>query len=378
MPVEKRVNIGMIGAGWWANTMHMPALAACSQANVGAVCDLIPERAEALARKYSIPHTFTDYRELLASGWCEAVVVAITNDAHYPVVMDVLNHGLHTICEKPLALNYAQASEMATTAKKKGLITCVPFTYRYMPSTRYLKHLVDEGYLGQPYHLHMRYYAAFARDPGTYLWRFERKIAGSGALADIGSHFLHVAEWFYGEIEAVCAQLGTLVKRPPNPQGQSYEQADDTAMVMVRFKNGAQGLVHASAIAYERTYEDKGYGFDQVHEWDFHGSGGTLRQVIDWDFRQQITADRPGDGPERVLTVPDRFWGDARRERVIETWEDVFRKQGFMVCEFVRAVANEQPMVPNFGDGARVQQLLDAAIESSETGCWVKTEPRPI
>jgi len=110
MSTEKRVNIGMIGAGWWANTMHMPALAACEQANVVAVCDLIPERAEALAQKYHIPHTFTDYKELLASGLCEAVIVAITNDAHYPVTMDVLNHGLHAICEKPLALNYTQAS----------------------------------------------------------------------------------------------------------------------------------------------------------------------------------------------------------------------------------------------------------------------------
>ncbi|HLZ81069.1 MAG TPA: Gfo/Idh/MocA family oxidoreductase, partial [Ktedonobacteraceae bacterium] len=64
--------------------------------------------------------------------------------------------------------------------------------------------------------------------------------------------------------------------------------------------------------------------------------------------------------------------------RVIETWEDVFRKQGFMVGEFVRAVANGQPMAPNFADGARMQQLLDAAIESAETGCWVKTDPRSI
>jgi predicted dehydrogenase len=378
MSTKKRVTIGMIGAGWWPNTMHMPALSVCEQANVVAVCDLIPERAEALAQKYNIPHTFTDYRELLASGLCEAVVVATTNDTHYPITMDALDHGLHVMCEKPLALNYAQASEMAATARKKVLVTCVPFTYRYMPSTRYLKGLVDEGYLGQPYHLHMRYYAAFARDPETYLWRFERKIAGSGALADIGSHFLHVAEWFYGEIEAVTAQLSVLVKRPLNPKGESYEQADDTAMVMLHFKNGAQGLVHASAIAYERTYEDKGYGFDQVHEWDFHGSDGTLRQVIDWDFRQQITADRPGDGPERQLTIPDRFWGDARRERVIETWEDVFRKQGFMDAEFVRAVANGEPMVPNFDDGARVQQLLDAAIQSAETGCWVKTPTLPL
>src|SRR5439155_5147385 len=108
----------------------------------------------------------------------DAVVEAITNDAHYPVTMDAPNHGLHTTCEKPLALNYAQASAMAATAQKKGLITCVPFTYRYMPSTRYLKQRIDEGYLGRPYHLQMRYYAGFARDPETYLWRFERRIAG--------------------------------------------------------------------------------------------------------------------------------------------------------------------------------------------------------
>ena len=73
MSTEKRVNIGMIGAGWWPNTMHMPALAACAQANVVAVCDLIPERAEALAKKYSIPHTFSDYKEMLAAGLCKAV-----------------------------------------------------------------------------------------------------------------------------------------------------------------------------------------------------------------------------------------------------------------------------------------------------------------
>src|SRR5437867_8227927 len=101
MSTEKRVNIGMIGAGWWPNTMHMPALATCAQANVVAVCDLIPERAQALAQKYAIAHIFTDYKEMLARGLCEAVVIAIDNDAHYPVTMAALDHGLHVMCEKP-------------------------------------------------------------------------------------------------------------------------------------------------------------------------------------------------------------------------------------------------------------------------------------
>ncbi len=182
MSTDKQVRVGMIGAGWWPNTMHMPAFAACPEANVVAVCDVERDRAEALARTYNIAHVFTDYRELLASGLCEAVAVVVSNDEHYPITMDALHRGLHVLCEKPLALNYGKASEMAALAEQKGAITCVPLTYRYMPSTRYLKDLIhEENYLGQPYHLHMRYYAAFAREPGQYLWRFEKRKAGSGA-----------------------------------------------------------------------------------------------------------------------------------------------------------------------------------------------------
>src|SRR6266446_6320911 len=132
MSTEKQLNIGLIGAGWWANTMHMPALAACDQANVVAVCDLIPERAEALAQKYHIPHTFTDYKQLLDSGLCEAVIVVITNDAHYPVTMDALNRGLHAICEKPLAIS--NPSSMRATCG--GPITCTCATTPRSPAIR--------------------------------------------------------------------------------------------------------------------------------------------------------------------------------------------------------------------------------------------------
>lgn len=378
MPSERKVRLGIVGAGWWPNTMYMPALVNFSDVEVVAACDVQRPLAQAMAEKYDIPEVFTDYRQLIDSGLCEALVVATSNDTHHPIVMAALNAGLHVLCEKPLAVNSTEASEMALTAQEKGLITSMPFTYRHMPSTRYLKHLIDTGYLGRLYHMQMRYYAGFAREGGGYLWRFDKKHGGSGALADIGSHFLHLAEWLCGEIEAVCAQLSVYIDRAPtDPQGQPYEQADDSAMVMLRFKGGAQGLVHASAVAYERTYEPiferEGYSFDQVHEFDFHGSKGTLRQVIDWDSRQTITGDRPGDGPERVLDIPDEFWQGARRDVVLETWQDVFRKEGRMIHEFIEAVKTGQPALPSFVEGARTQQLLDAAILSAETGRWVET-----
>ena len=370
----KTVRIGMIGTSWWADTMYMPAFSTCAAAEVVAICGHDRAKTDAYAARWGVAAAFTDYQELIRGGRCDAVVIATPNDTHHPIAMEALNTGLHVLCEKPLALNYAQASEMAALAASNGLITCVPFTYRHMPSTRYLKSLIDGGYLGRPYHMDLRYYAAYGRTAGRYLWRFDRKLAGSGALGDIGSHFLHIAEWLYGEVEAVCAQLSTFVDHGPvNAQGQPYEQADDSAMVMLRFKNGAQGIVHSSAVAYERTYGVKSRGDDQVQEWDFHGSEGTLRQVIDWDYRQEIIGDRAGDGPRRVLTIPDEFWGGARREVVTETFEDVFRKEGHMVHDFVYAVVEGRPVQPDFAAGARTQRLVDAAIASAESGCWVKT-----
>lgn len=378
MSEARQVKLGIIGAGWWPNTMYMPALKNFDGVEVVAVCDLDAQAAQKMADRNGVAKVFTDAHELIHSGLCEAVIVITSNDTHHEIVLDALRTGLHVMCEKPLALNAEQADEMARVAGETGRITYMPFTYRHMPSTRYLKHLIDTGYLGRLYHMQMRYYAGFAREEGGYLWRFDKKHGGSGALADIGSHFLHLAEWLCGEVEAVCAQLSVYIDRAAtDPQGQPYEQADDSAMVMLRFKGGAQGLIHASAVAYERTYEPtyerEGYSFDQVHEFDFHGSAGTLRQVIDWDYRQQITGDRPGQGAEEVLTIPDEYWGDLRRDVVIETWQDVFRKEGRMVQEFVRAVATGEPVQPDFAEGARVQQLLDAAILSAAEGRWVET-----
>ena len=280
--------------------------------------------------------------------------------------MAALKHDLHVLCEKPLALNWRDSAEMQTLAEQKQRITFTPFTYRYMPSTRYIKQLVDDGFLGKPYHLHMRYYAGFGRDGSEYNWRFDNSRAGSGALGDIGSHFLHLAEWFFGEVEAVCANLGTFIKRPAlDPNGNPYEQGDDTAMLMLRFKNGAHGMVHATTLAYEDT------PFGQQHEMDLHGSEGTLRQIIDWDKRQRVMGGRVGEPTVRELPIPDEIWGDLRRQVVIETYKDVFRKEGRMVREFVEAVATGTFAQPDFAAGARVQLMLEAALLSDKSGGWV-------
>jgi predicted dehydrogenase len=297
--------------------------------------------------------------------------VATPNDSHYTQAMGALHAGLHVLCEKPLALTYVQASEMAQLADRQGVKHMVPFTYRYMPGTRYLKELVDEGYIGRPYHLNLRYYTGYGRSGSSYLWRFDKGRAGGGAVADIGSHFLYLARWFFGEITSVTCQLGRMVERAPrDPQGHAYEQADDMAMMMVTFANGAQGSIHVSTVASEET------AFGQTHHMELHGSDGTLHSMTDWDTVQRVSGARRGEGAVRELPIPERMWAGARRDTVHNTYRDVFRTQNVMAREFVTAIAEDQdkPLESNFHDGAAIQRLVEAAVRSDAARCRVEVE----
>jgi predicted dehydrogenase len=346
--------------------MYLPALATHPNAQIVAVCGRDADRTRAFAARWNIPNAYIDYRDMLAHANLDALIIASTNDSHHPIAIDALDAGLHVLCEKPLALNFAQASAMADKAKASGLKNMVPFTYRYLPSNRYLKQLIDSGYVGQPYHLNLRYYADYGRDP-KYQWVFDSDVAGSGVIADLGAHWFHLARWFYGEISGLSATLVDIVQRPDTPDGHSYPRADDTAMVNLRFASGAVGALMLSTVAWEGTK------FGQTQHMEFHGSGGTLYSTVDWDTVQEVkgvsAGERTGAQP---LPIPDDLWGSARRDTVHNTYRDIFRTQSHMAREFIDAIVEDTPVYPDFAEGARVQQLIDAAVASSKSGgCWV-------
>lgn len=356
----------MVGTSWWADAMHLPALDTHPNATVTAICGRNHENAQKIAKTWDIPHVFTDYSEMIDSGLIDAVVISTPNDTHYPITMKALENDLHVLCEKPIALNTANAQEMADTAQQKGVIHLVPFTYRFMPTARYLKELMDEGYLGKPYHLNMRYYTGYARE-GDYMWRFDTKIAGSGVVGDLGSHFLYLAEWFYRRIKSLSCQLNFTVERPTtDPDGNDYELGDDSAILTLEFENGASGVIHVTAVCYEDT------PFGQTHHMEFHGSDGTLYSFTDWDTIQQVKGAKVGEGMIKELPIPEHIWGDSRRDTVHNTYRDMFRKENFMIGQFISGIVNNEQVNPNLHDGARIQKLIEAAIQSHKTGQRVK------
>ncbi|MCY3993965.1 MAG: Gfo/Idh/MocA family oxidoreductase [Caldilineaceae bacterium] len=366
--MSETVRVGVVSTSWWADAMYLPALDAHPRADVAAVCGRNRERADAFAARWNIPQVYTSYESLIGSGEIEALVVASGHETHYPITMQALDAGLHVLCEKPLALTYGHAAEMAALAAEKGVVHCTPFTYRFMPTNRYIKDLVEEGYIGRPYHLNLRYYTGYAREPG-YGWRHDRAFAATGVLGNIASHFFYLAYWWFGEVTDVFCLAGEFVDRPDvTPEGKPYERTEDGAYTLLKFANGAQGLVQASAVCTEESV------FGQRHEFDLHGEEGTLRSVIDWVERQDVEGTRRGEGPTRPLELPEHVWGAARRDTVHNTYRDVFRVEDHMTRGWINAIADGEPFSPSLEDGAVVQRITDAADLSAREGRWIRLQ----
>jgi len=357
-----KVRIGIAGTSWWADAMYLPAIAGHPLADVR--CIVGGQRAEhtrEFAAQWGIPRAYDRLEDMLDAEELDAILVLTANKFHHPATLAALERGLAVLCEKPVGLNARQVREMTEAAAVAGVTTMVPFTYRFMPVNAYLKELVDVGYVGQPFHLNMRYYTGYGRS-GAYSWRFDVGESGSGILGDLGSHWVYLARWFFGEIRAVSAAWTHLVPRDPRPDGAPFEAADDTIILLVEFENGATGSLHMTSLAHEPG------PFGQRHEIDLHGSGGTLRAMCDWRTIQRVEGCRADEGELRELPIPDHIWNGARHDTVHNTYRDVFRTQETMTRAFVTAVAERRPASPDFADGLAVQRVLDAADRSARQG----------
>jgi predicted dehydrogenase len=356
-----KVRIGVVGTSWWADAMYLPALTAHPLADVRGVAGTRPAHTREFATRWGVPGAYDSVEDLFAAGPLDAVVILVPNRLHHPIAMAAIERGLHVLCEKPLGLTAAEAREMTDAAERAGIVTMCPFTYRFMPLNTYLKELVDEGYLGRPYHLDMRYFAGYGRG-GEYAWRFDTGEAGAGVGGDLGSHWTDLARWWFGEIDAVTAVFGHSLARGPRPDGAPYEQAEDSALLLIEFASGATGSIHVSAVALEPS------PFGQFHGVELHGSEGTLRGTCDWDRVQRVDGARTGEPAIHELPIPDRIFAGARRSPVTDTYKDVFRKHDVMARGFVSAIASGMPAAPDFRDGLAVQRVVDAAVRSGREG----------
>ena len=145
----KPLGFAIIGCGGITLQNHLPGLALCPETWVTALCDANAGVLEAARRQTGVAVVTTDYREVVARDDVHAVIIATPNHLHAPIALEAIAHGKHVLCEKPLALNAADARSMAAAADQAGVRHMTAFTYRFVPAMRYLHHLIRRGDLGQ-------------------------------------------------------------------------------------------------------------------------------------------------------------------------------------------------------------------------------------
>ena len=190
-----KVRVGIIGCGGIANGKHLPGLKSVPEVEMVAFCDIIVERAEAACKEYGTADAkfYENYKDLLADESIDVVHVCTPNISHSFITVDALEAGKHVMCEKPMAINSAEALKMLEAAKRTGKKLSIGYQNRQRPDSLYLKDACDRGDLGEIYfakaHAIRR---RFVPTWGVFLKEDEQ---GGGPLIDIGTHALDLTLW---------------------------------------------------------------------------------------------------------------------------------------------------------------------------------------
>lgn len=234
-----KLRIAIIGAGQIVRTTHLPALAELDNAEVVAVSDVFEAGAKKLAEDFGIPAAYSNHIEMIEECKPDAVYVCVPNKFHYGMTMDALRLGCHVFCEKPPAINAAQAREMAELAKESGKILSYDFHLRHGSSVRAIKEKIQNGELGELYFGR----AKWLRRAGVPGWGnfISKDMQGGGPLIDIGAHMIDLALYMldYPKISYVTASCSDRIGKT-----QSHGFFGDWDPAKYTVEDGIFGMIH--------------------------------------------------------------------------------------------------------------------------------------
>ena len=334
----------------------MPAFAACEGARNVSVASGSAANAEAAAAEFKAEHWTADWRETAAHPGVDIVCITTPPNLHREMVLFALEHGKHVLAEKPMAMNVAEAEEMAVAADAAGVLALIDHELRFQPGRQLAWRMLRDGAIGRVRHAKYNFRAPHRGDPNVEWNWWSDAEQGGGALGAIASHAIDSLHWFLGtEISSVFCQLQTHVKRRPFNGGMKDVTADDEATMIVRFAGGeltddATGLVSVSMVEQP----------EYVNRIELFGTEGAIRV----DHRGELFVAKNG---ETAWTQIGLDLGE------LLPGADTGFSRGFMAFApmIVEAIRNGEQAIEHaatFADGVKVQKVLDAARESNNTG----------
>jgi predicted dehydrogenase len=363
----KRLGIGVIGAGRWANWAHLPGWVRDERCQLIAVCDRDLDRANKAGQEFGAELVTGDYRELLARDDIDIIDVVTRDSDHFELNVAALEAGKHVLSEKPVAHDFRDVRRAADLAAASGLKTKVGLTFRYSPAVRYMKYLIDSGSLGTPY-----IYNAYEQNsqwlkPESPLRSGER--AGDrplqvASLEGYGAPVIDIGHWFMGsDLTAVVGVMRNFVpERMILDTGKMARvNIDDGDIFIGEFASGAICSVQTSFVTVGN------YPGIEVRVYGSEGAA-IARLVEEFGICETFKVARPDDVEFKEVEVPQSYYPAGGSPR--ESWRTLYYAN--LVANFASEVLGEiDGNEGNFNDGLWVQEVINAVEISHHERRWV-------
>lgn len=364
----RKVRVGVLGAGAWAKFAHLPGYKRDSRCELVAIADPILERAQEFAREFGIPHAYGSHEELIAHEDIDLVDVCTPSATHFELSWAALQAGKHVLCEKPVAYDYADTRRAAALAREKGVKTKLGFTFRYSPAMRYMKALIDQGFVGTPYIYNGYEQNSQWLDPKTPLRQVDhtadQSVIHVSSLEGYGAPIMDLGHLFMGSTftQVVGTMKNFVPERMVRATGTMMRMnIDDGDIFIGEFASGAIGSIQTSFVTV---------GNYPGLEARVYGSEGALicRLVEENGICESLKAASKDQVEFRELTVPQEYYPPGGSPR--ESWRSLFYAN--LVSSFITEILDDGPANEgNFDDGAHVQELINAVEKSFRERRWV-------
>ena len=380
----RKIRMGMVGGGRGAFIGGVHRMAAALDGEIELVCGAFssdPERSRLSGEDFylSSDRVYGSYAEMIQKEKelpegerMDFVSIVTPNHVHFGPAKMALENGFHVVCDKPLSYDMDEAYELEKVVNESGLLFALTHNYTGYPMVKQARHMIQNGDLGTIRKVVVEYPQGWlmdfieSTDQKQAAWRTDPKRSGiAGAMGDIGTHAENLAEYITGlKISELCADISTLV---------DGRQLDDDGNVLLRFNNGARGILHASQISAgeENSLNIRVYGSKAGLEW--HQMEPNTLEVKYQDGPKRIFRTGVGDlcaSAQAHTRIPA-----GHPEGYLEAFANIYRN--FAKCVQARITGNEVDPVyndfPTVEDGVRGMNFIYKVIESGKSDQkWVK------
>jgi predicted dehydrogenase len=330
----KKLRIGILGAGGIVRQKHLPGLQALPQAEVVVVCNSRPETAREVARDFHIPEVMTDWAEMIDRPDLDIIWIGTPPVLHAPITISALEAGKHVFCQARMAMNLSEGREMLSAAQARPqLVTMLCPPPHGMRGCRFMRKLLRDGYIGEPWHFRLTAMNGVFSDPlAPPHWRQRTELNGINVLS-VGI-YAEVLERWLGSPRRLHAQMKVSV-----PKRDGYVvHIPDVVQVFGQWSNGLAGSLEWSGSAQ----------FAPDETLAIYGRDGTLVYNFTKD---EILGGRRGDRELQVLTIPSELEGHWTVEK-----------------DFIEAVLTGGHPEPSFETGVKYLEFTEALNLSARGG----------